>query len=137
MRASLRWEKALGGGLPRPAAQQIEDIGLVDAEEIIDLDLFPAALFHYGGNLPEFKRSHLPSGVVPELVMRDMISLRFSGVKTSAIAPRPRLAVQLLPPAGMRHRGILDRNEYTSRTFRCTPRYIADDGLCQQRPRTP
>jgi hypothetical protein len=34
----------------------------------------------------------LASGVVPELLMRDMISLRFSGVKTSAISPRPRLA---------------------------------------------
>ena len=61
----------------------------------------------------------LDSGVVPELLMRDMISLRFSGVNTSAISPRPRLATQPLPPAGMRRRGIPDQNQYTSGTFGC------------------
>jgi len=56
----------------------------------------------------------LASGVVPELLMRDMISLRFSRVKTSAISPRPRLAVRLPPAAGMRRRGIWTGMKYTS-----------------------
>ena len=34
----------------------------------------------------------------------------------------------------MRHRGIRDRYEYTSGTFRFTPAFIVDDGLCQHNP---
>ena len=49
----------------------------------------------------EAPNASLASGVVPELLIQE-ISLRFSGVKTSAISPCPRLAVQPLPPAGMR-----------------------------------
>ena len=89
--------------------------------------------------LPSAARTNtqsLVSGVVPVLLMRDMISLRFSGVKMSAISPRARLVAPFPPPAGVRHREIRDRHEYTSGTFPCTPGYIADDGLCQHRPRT-
>lgn len=78
----------------------------------------------------------LASGVVPELLIRDMISLRRSGAKTSVISPRPRLAVQILPPAGMKHRGMRVRYEHTSDTFCCTLAYTANDGLRPHRPRT-
>ena len=64
--------------------------------------------------------------------MRDMISLRCSGGKTSAIPPRTRLAVQLLPPAGMRRLAILDRNEYTSDPFSrgCSVQPSPADEVC-------